>query len=231
MALNGARVVLIDADLQRAAVARLCGLTEPVIPFDILSARRDIHEVIQLGPAGVQIVPGLSRPKATTGLSSTQHKRLITQLHALHRHADIVLIDAGSEPNEIAQRFWDVSDEVVITSLPNSLIVMDTYAAIKAMSHGNTTGIRFIVNQATGNSEAHDIHQRVRQSCRRFLEREIEPLGIVTKDSVVPLAETEGRPLLIHAPENVVSQQIREIASKLCDVTDRLTTGFPVRAA
>ena len=59
---RGNRVVLVDADLYRADVATLCGLEERGNVADVLSARRDIHEVLQRGPAGIQVVPGLWAP-------------------------------------------------------------------------------------------------------------------------------------------------------------------------
>ena len=93
MALNGSRVVLADADLYRADVAPLCGLTEQGSVADVLTARRDIHEVIQPGPAGVQVVPGLWAPGGTTELSEVRQHRLLQQLRSLRRHADVVIVD------------------------------------------------------------------------------------------------------------------------------------------
>ncbi|MFW6170762.1 MAG: MinD/ParA family ATP-binding protein, partial [Planctomycetota bacterium] len=44
---QGLRVVLVDADLYRADIAPLCNLPERGHVGDILSARRDIHEVLE----------------------------------------------------------------------------------------------------------------------------------------------------------------------------------------
>ncbi len=59
---HGARVVLIDADPLRAGVASLCGLDSPHGVADVLAARRDIHEVLVRGPAGIQVAPGVWAP-------------------------------------------------------------------------------------------------------------------------------------------------------------------------
>ncbi len=59
---HGARVVLLDADPPRAGVASLCGLDSPHGVADVLAARRDIHEVLVRGPAGIQVAPGVWAP-------------------------------------------------------------------------------------------------------------------------------------------------------------------------
>src|SRR4051812_33392450 len=54
LAQDGLRVVLIDADLYRADVAAQCKLAGGLGIGDVLEGRKNIHEVLQLGPAGMQ---------------------------------------------------------------------------------------------------------------------------------------------------------------------------------
>jgi flagellar biosynthesis protein FlhG len=55
---QGLRAVLVDADLAHPGVAACCAMTDRAGVSDILSAHRDIHEVLQRGPGGVLVVPG-----------------------------------------------------------------------------------------------------------------------------------------------------------------------------
>src|SRR5687768_16840234 len=55
----GARVVLVDADMDHADVATLCQLETRDTIADVLSARRTVHEVLIRGPAGIQILAGV----------------------------------------------------------------------------------------------------------------------------------------------------------------------------
>src|SRR5260221_5379305 len=59
LALQGQRTVLVDADLDRGAVAGLCGIAERHSIVDVLSGRLTIHEVLARGPAGLLVVPGV----------------------------------------------------------------------------------------------------------------------------------------------------------------------------
>src|SRR5215213_3710073 len=55
---QGARVVLVDADLQQRALAQACGITVPA-SYHAAAARQDIHETLLPLPGGLQIVPGI----------------------------------------------------------------------------------------------------------------------------------------------------------------------------
>ena len=79
LAEQGARVVVVDADLYRSDVAVLCGIAERATVEDVLIARRDVHEVLQRGPAGIQIVPGLWAPGEAADCSDTAQERLLRQ--------------------------------------------------------------------------------------------------------------------------------------------------------
>src|SRR5687768_18077148 len=62
-AADALRVVLIDADLNpatdpRAHLAQRCGFRETPGLGEVLGGSRSIHELLQLGPAGVQVIPG-----------------------------------------------------------------------------------------------------------------------------------------------------------------------------
>ena len=58
LARQGQRVVLVDADFTRPEIASLCGLKPRYTTGDVLSGRREIHEVLLAGPASVQVLPG-----------------------------------------------------------------------------------------------------------------------------------------------------------------------------
>ncbi len=214
MALNGLRVVLVDADLHQPAVSALCGLDKS--GGDILTVRHDIHEIIQLGPAGLQIVPGLWPPGGTVDLSEMRQRHLIRQWRSLRRHADMVILDAGNGPSDALRRFWWAADDVVLTTTPDSLCVMECYATIKTMKPSDReTPIRLLVNNATGQDEASEAYQRLSASCRRFLQTDISLLGHVNIDSGVRKASLEGHPFVTSSLDSLAGRQIQNAAADL----------------
>ena len=64
----GCRTVLVDADLSGADATWLCGLQPLESLADVLSGRRTLDEVLQPGPGGIQVAPGVWSPAAIARL-------------------------------------------------------------------------------------------------------------------------------------------------------------------
>lgn len=222
---QAARVVLVDADLYRADVAALCGLGETDNVADVLAARRDIHEILQLGPGGIQVACGAWAPDAVTLCTEHAQERLLRQLKTLGRHADLILLDVGHGGGEVLRRFWRAADEIVVVTTPDQLAVMDAYATLKsALPRNSTIPIRLVVNQAPSLAVTADVHGRIDQSCRRFLDRNVQLLGGIPCDERVPHAASSGVPLLIESPDSGAALEIERLAALLMPSEAKLST-------
>ncbi len=214
---QGLRIVLVDADLYRADIAPLCNLPERGHVGDILSARRDIHEVLERGPGGILVVPGVWAPDHEIPFSQHAQHRFLKQIQSLGRHADMVLMDVGSASAETVHRFWYAADEVVLVTTPDSVSVMDCYATVKAAigSGAAPEGIRLIVNKTSSAEEAVDVHHRIEQSAQRFLGRQLPALGSVPHDPCVVQAMAEKTPEVLTAPTSPIASSLHAMASAL----------------
>lgn len=179
MAQQGQRTVIVDADLVRADVAGTCGVTPACTIADVLAGKRGIHEVLERGPGGIQLVAGSNSPQCRSLCSERAMGRLIDQIRALGRHTDAVVIDIGSSPTDLMCRLWQAADRVLVTTTADSVAVMDAYALIKsvAVATDERRPLALVVNQAESESLALDIFGRMDRSCRRFLGLGIELCG------------------------------------------------------
>ena len=171
LAQDALRIVLIDADLERAGLAAASSLGGGLGIGDVLAGRKTIHEVLQRGPAGLQILTGTSSDETRAGLSERTIARLLRQIRTLAPHVDWVLVDAGSQPSELAARLWTAADHLLLVTSPDAAAVMDTYALLKTLlsRHSLRRPPALVVNQIADDCLAADVHRRVDQSCRRFL--------------------------------------------------------------
>jgi flagellar biosynthesis protein FlhG len=213
---HGLRVVLIDFDMEQADIAALCNLPERGHVGDILSARRDIHEVLERGPGGIQIVPGVWAPENEIPFTERAQQRLWKQVQSLGRHADIVLVDTGHGASETTRHVWTAATEVTVVTTPDSVSVMDSYATIKRIVGigADPAMIHVVVNQAH-RQEAIEVFQRIQKSCLRFLGKETDFLGFVPRDDGVVAASQLGEPLVLAAPETETSKSYQNIAAAL----------------
>jgi flagellar biosynthesis protein FlhG len=178
----GTRPVLVDADLRGGDMATLCGLDAHESVADVLSGRLTVHEVMQRGPLGVQIVPGAWGRDSERLATPVAQRRLISELRDLGRYAEVVVVDAGNGIGEVSHRFWQAAEFVLLVTTPDPNAIMDAYACVKVLGEQSLARVMTLVNAAASPDEASQVHQRLEQACQRFLGREVSALGAVPRD-------------------------------------------------
>jgi len=218
LAHDALRVVLIDADMQRAEVAPYCGISRGLSIHEVFAGRRSIHEALQLGPAGMQVVAGSAAPETRAAVSERSIGRFLRQLKSLAPHADLLLIDAGNQPCELAARLWSAADAVLLATAPDAVSVMDAYALIKTLLTRQTLvrPLKLVVNRLDDDASAADVHRRIDQSSRRFLGLSIGFAGAVPYD---PAAAAGGKhpPAVLAAPDGLLASAVQRLARRLAE--------------
>lgn len=214
LASDAQRVVLVDADLHQAEVAAHCGLTGGLGIGDVLAGRKNIHEALLRGPAGMQVLAGTSSAEARTSATPRAIDRLLRQLHSLVPHADWLLVDAGNQPGEITARLWAAAEHVLLVTSPDAVAVMDTYALIKTLLKRQSLSapLALVVNQAADEAAANDVCRRIDQSCRRFLGLSVPLAGWLPRDPLMPAAEERELPAVLMQPQAPLAEGIHRLA-------------------
>jgi flagellar biosynthesis protein FlhG len=221
LAKHGQRTVLLDADLQQPDAAVLCGCLQSPGLGEVLASKRDIHEVLQRGPAGLQLVSGIASDGKSPCTPKSQ-QRLLRQLHSLSKHVDVVVIDAGSGPTDLARQLWAAADEVLLVTSPDVVAVMDSYAAVKTMYTPAPVAphLRLVVNRANDHEQALDVFRRIDQSCQRFLEVSLHMEAALPRDEQAKHAARHGVPVLLLTPHSPLSRAVDHLAGALVPVDE-----------
>jgi flagellar biosynthesis protein FlhG len=214
LAEQGLRVVLVDADAAGAGVAALCGLSDGAANADLSVARHDIHAVLQRGPAGIQVVPCLRIESTEIELRPLTVERLMRQFAKLGRHTDSIIVDGGHGANDLVRRLAHSADDVIVVTTPDNASVADAYAHIKLTLSGNASRLWLVVNMTEGDEQAWDVHQRIRQSCERFLGHSIGMLGCIPRDAAVAAAFQNDAPFVLTHPVAAATQAVQRIAAE-----------------
>jgi flagellar biosynthesis protein FlhG len=207
----GARVVLVDTDHQRGDVARLCGIAVRGGVSELLTARKDIHEVLQPGPSGIQLVPTAVTAE-TWGPGGGD--RLLAQLRGLGRHTDLIVLDMGPGPSPLNRTFWTAADVILVTT-PQSQSVMDCYALLKSLGEsreGNPP--QLVVSRVPDAETGDDVFERIDASCRQFLGLALEHAGNVEDDALVPQAAARTRLVAEAFPDAQATQAMQRLAAR-----------------
>jgi flagellar biosynthesis protein FlhG len=215
-ALAGNRTLLIDGHLGRSDAAALCGSREGYTIADVLAGRRTMGEALRPGPAGIQLLPGAWATAHVTDCAPAAQQRLLDELTEVHPRADVVVIDAGSGVSRVMRRFCAAADEVLLIASPDSLAIMDTYAALKTLrSAAPDIAPALAINLAGNARQAEEAEARLTRACRRFLGWEPRSLGHLAGAETVAAAGRAQCPFVLAAPRSPEARQINQWASAL----------------
>ncbi len=140
-------------------------------------------------------------------------QRLLAELARLGAPADAIVLDAGSGMGLVCQRFALASDLLLLVTTPDSLSVMDTYAAMKVLANSEVPlAVRTVVNQATKPRTDSEVHSRIQQASQRFLGCQTEEAATIGVDKKVAEACREGQPLMLVAPRSAAAKKIARLA-------------------
>lgn len=166
----GRRAVLVDADLDHGGNSQLSERAAGGSVIDVLAGRRDVHEVLQRGPSGIQVLSGAWASTERTDFPQAAQDRFVADLEQLAPYAEVVVVDAGSSRGTFARRLWNAASAIVAVTTTDDASIMQCYAAVKALAGGNASApIHTLVNLASDANSAADVHARIAEACRRFL--------------------------------------------------------------
>ena len=223
----GQRVVLVDADLGLANLHILLGVEPRQHLLGLLDRRRrqgngqDDNFLLE-GPAGVRLLAGGSGIERLAGLNRGELRRLLQRLESQLLGADAIIVDlsAGLSPSTL--HFLMAAEEVVLVSNPEPSAVLDAYAVMKVLSRlKNSRSLHLVMNRGRDGAAALTSSRRIQQTAARFLEQQVDLLGIVPEDEVVSAALNRRQPLLLHRPDAPAADAIRQIARKLLSPPER----------
>lgn len=222
LARAGLRTVLIDADLKQADAAILCGCSPAPSLGDVLASRRDIHEVLQRGPGGIQLIAGLSGAEPRTHCTARKQQRFLRQLQSLSKHVDVVVVDAGHAPTDFARQWWAAADDVLLVTSPDVVAVMDSYSAIKTLYTPAQFAprLQLLVNHCESAIQASDVFRRIDQSCQRFLGVSLALAGSLPSDEQTTQAARDGVPVLLLSPLAPWCHSLEQLAGALAPQED-----------
>jgi len=203
LARQGQRVVLVDADLETAGASLLSRVHLSPGLTDVLTERRNIHEALQRGPAGIQVLAGSLSAGERTLLTDKTAERLMRQLAGLSRHTDLVVLDVPCQEAEPCGEsllhsplvsFWQHADDSLLVTSGDDSAVMNTYALLKSCWARTVVlpRLHIAVNHSRDFASANDVHQRLDRSSQRFLKL---PLNLVGSLPTSPhVASSTGLP-------------------------------------
>lgn len=170
LARQGQRSAFIDCDLDHGGNAALTQHPERGSVVDVLAGRRTVHEVLERGPSGIQVLSGAWASGELVESTAAAQQRLVGQLQNLGPHVEVAVVDAGSSRGALARRLWLAAATTLVVTTADASSTMESYAAIKVLLAGaNQPRVCTLVNRTADAAVADDVQARIGEACRKFL--------------------------------------------------------------
>jgi flagellar biosynthesis protein FlhG len=208
----GKQVVAVDANFSGAGLAETLAAKPHSTLREVLAGTRRGVEALASAGDGIRVLAGCEHPGGSQ-LNPEALDRFTTELAALCRQSDVVLVDAGAGMNPWIDRLWQLAQQVLLASTPGSAAALDAYAAVKLAHAERLDGkLRLVVNRCDDAGAAARQHAAFDSCCQRFLGCEVQAPVVL--------------PTIAGAGDDQFARAVRLLAADLaCDfrpVADRL---------
>ncbi len=215
MAVDGKRVMLLDADLGLANVDVLLGLHANYNLAHVISGERSLEEVIVEGPFGLNIIPASSGVKQMTNLTPAEHAGLIRAFSELSHDLDVLFIDTAAGISESVTSYTRAAQEVVVVVCDEPASITDAYALIKVLNrdHG-VFRFRILANMAHSTQEGRDLFAKLIKVTDRFLDVTLDFLGTVPYDEYLRKAVQKQRSVVDAYPRSKAAIAFKNLGQR-----------------
>ncbi|MGF1465940.1 MAG: P-loop NTPase [Sandaracinaceae bacterium] len=215
-ALEGRRVLLLDADLGLASLDLTLGLAPEADLLSALNGERTLEQVLCEGPSGVHLIPACPGRYDMANLDAAERGRLWTLVTDVARPFDVLLIDTGAGIGSNAVGFASYAHDVLLVATPDPASLRDGYAMVKVLHRrAGHDRVLLVANQVQGDREGAAVHARMDGIVRRFLDVDLGYVGAIPRDDAVREAAASGCPFVLGAPDSRAGRAARHLARRL----------------
>ncbi len=209
-------VFLIDSDIGMANIDVMLGLKSQYDLNHVLNGQCSLKEAVATGPYGLNVLSGISGIDDIINISNENIKKLLNGVAEIEDNYDVILLDTGAGASQTVINFTTAADEILIVLTPEPTSIMDSYSLIKLLSSKNYQGkLHLVVNRVDSQKEADSIINRFLTTARKYLNLDIELLGIIPNDTHISKSVKKQHPVFKLYPNLKVNDKFMEIASSL----------------
>ena len=217
---KGKRVVILDADIGLANVEVMFGAIPKFNLSDLIYRGKNITEIITPGPMNIGFISGGSGILGLNNLTREQIGCIVGNMIHLDEIADIILIDTGAGISDSVLEFALASPEILLVMTPDPSSLTDSYSLVKALYKNPSfqrlgTKINVISNRVNSTEEGRQVYEKLDTVTTRFLQGEIQYLGMVPEDRAIERAIRQQMPVSLMTPSARASKAYEILADNL----------------
>lgn len=209
---SGKKVLLFDLDVGMGNIDILLGNDSRYSIVNLFNDFLSIHDIMESGPKGLSYIAGGSSLNELIHLDQNKLNYFYEQYGLLVNDFDFIIFDLGAGATESSMSFVLASDECIVITTPEPTSITDAYSMIKhIILKQNEMPISVIMNRSTNRKEGERALEKFGQVVSRFLQIDINKMGLLPNDKTVSTAVIRQTPYVLfneHAPVSKAMKQI-----------------------
>ncbi len=213
LANKGRRVLLVDGDLGLANVDIMLGLNVRKTIRDVLDNGTDPQEVLVYPLPQLGILPATTGVQEMVNLGPEDQAVMNDFLTRLASDFEFVFFDTAAGIGSSVLWFNQLAQHNIIVLTPDPTSVTDAYALVKVLDQKAPHKTFYTILNAVGNEqEGERVFNSLDNVVNRFLKIQLEFLGSIPNDPVVPRSVREQAPFIQKAPGSPAGIAIQSIS-------------------
>jgi len=216
LASQGKQVLLLDADLGMANIDVMLGLHPQYNLLHVLDGSKTLSDIIVEGPSGLKIIPAASGVQKMAELSPAEHAGMIQAFSEMDDQIDILMIDSAAGIADSVVSFTRAAQEVIVVVCDEPASITDAYAFIKLLSREyDVVHFHIIANMTRSVQEGRELFNKISLVCDRFLDVNLDFMGIVPFDEDLRRAVKKQRAVVEFIPRSKSATAFMHLAKKV----------------
>ncbi|GLX77607.1 site-determining protein [Thalassotalea insulae] len=218
LAMQGKRVLVLDADLGLANVDVMLGLRVKRNISHVLSGECELDDIIIDGPAGIKIIPATSGTQSMVDLTPSEHAGLIRAFSDMRTGFDVLIVDTAAGISDMVLSFARAAQDVLLVVCDEPTSITDCYALMKLLSRDHDVfKFKVVANMVRGPREGQQLFEKLSKVSDRFLDVALELVAIIPFDENIRKSVRKQQAIVQAFPDSPAAKAFMALATKVAN--------------
>lgn len=214
LAKQGKRVLLFDMDIGMGNINILLGNSTQKTIVDYFHNQASFEEIVVPVSEQLSYVGGGSGLASLFTMDDMQFTRFLKEFSVVQAEYDYIIFDLGAGISKELADFLACVDEIITITTPEPTSLMDAYSMIKYIHFMNEKlPVYVICNRTLKEKQGVETINRLQETLKRFLGKEIISLGSLPDSKVVLKAVTSQTPFSLSHPKADITLALQHLAT------------------
>lgn len=212
LAKKGKKVLVFDFDIGMGNINVLIGTDSKHTISNFIEKNIPFKEIIYKGPYQISYISAGNGFSKVLELDNISIQRLLIELEELQYLYDYILFDMGAGATNANLQIMLSVDDIFVITTPEPTSITDAYSMMKyIVLQESNHHLYLICNRSEREKEGIVTLERLQLAMKKFLDKDVQILGVLPEDSHVRKAVIRQIPFYTEFPRSLITTKLEKI--------------------